>query len=282
MKLVLAIFAAVTLVAMPSWSAGQTACGPAVVRVAVEVTGPEVSLADLLAPSACPSLLRAARSVRLGSAPLAGSARVLAGDQVRGLFQKVARDHRVASGLGAVPERITVRRAGGRASCAEIGSEILAALPAASSGAQTPPAEGFDCASAERVPAGSAVEVTRIGWNPELNSWEVAARCVRPADCVPFLVRVRGGDAPAERARFAPHVRGAQRTRPGAGPVAAAAVRAGQTATLTWDERGIRLLVPVICLEPGGIGENVRVRIRGGGRVLRAVVESAGELRVAS
>ena len=59
-------------------------------------------------------------------------------------------------------------------------------------------------------------------------------------------------------------------------------VRPGEAVTLLWDQDGIRLVVPAICLDKGTAGDAVRARIVRGGRLVRAVVESAGRLRVAS
>ena len=45
-------------------------------------------------------------------------------------------------------------------------------------------------------------------------------------------------------------------------------IRPGEGATLLWEERGIRLEIPVVCLDGGAKGETVRARVRGhGGRM---------------
>jgi hypothetical protein len=293
-KPVLVIASMIAVAAMGLSSSGQ-ACEPVVVRAAVEVAGPEVSLADLLAPSACPALLRAAARVRVGSTPLAGTVRVLEGDEVRAFLRKV----QSSSGSGAVewsssrvPERVTIRRAGARASCAAIGKHILAALPAPAE--RTVPQSEFACGGAGRIAEDSPLEPAKIAWNPALSSWEVSARCVRSADCVPFLVRVRGDNplprtdrsvssvgtinARPETKWPAPRLHVAELFPEAVKPL----VRAGENATLSWDEAGIRLLVPVVCLEPGRVGQKVRARIVRGGRVVHAVVVSAGQLQMAS
>ena len=59
-------------------------------------------------------------------------------------------------------------------------------------------------------------------------------------------------------------------------------VHPGETVTLLWDQDGIRLLVPAVCLDPGRAGEPVRASIVRSGRTIRAIVESAGTLRAAS
>ncbi len=59
-------------------------------------------------------------------------------------------------------------------------------------------------------------------------------------------------------------------------------VRPGQTATLVWDGGGIRVAVPVTCLDRGSAGESVRARIVPSGTIVRAVVVQAGVLRASS
>ncbi|HXY78134.1 MAG TPA: flagella basal body P-ring formation protein FlgA [Candidatus Acidoferrales bacterium] len=297
MKSALVISAIAAVFAALPAAASQTSCGPVAVRSAVEVGGPDFRLADLLTASSCAALLEAASRVRLGSTPLPGSARVLEGADVEALLQKVFRNDPNsfrAWSLANIPERIIVRRSGARASCAEIGREVLRALSPRAVADEIPLPSQIDCGAAGRVPAESPLEPAKIRWNRALRSWEISARCVRERDCVPFLVRVRGEDSltreegsisasPAllalpETAEPAPHIRNsAEAPTLGAAPL----VRAGENATLTWDQAGIRLTVPVVCLEAGAMGQRVRVRVRGGGRVLPAVVESAGQLRAA-
>src|SRR5438874_2723655 len=66
------------------WSQGRcTARVQSEIRVSSDA---EFSLADLLAADACPELRRSAAAVRMGRAPLAGSVRVIKGDEVRGLL----------------------------------------------------------------------------------------------------------------------------------------------------------------------------------------------------
>jgi len=94
---------------LPSWSQAPCRAG---VRAEVLAIRAEVSLADLLLPESCPELLAAAAAVRLGSAPLRGSPRVLEGEQVRALLQALARHESSLRQRGlifAVPERVVVR-----------------------------------------------------------------------------------------------------------------------------------------------------------------------------
>jgi flagella basal body P-ring formation protein FlgA len=73
--------------------------------------------------------------------------------------------------------------------------------------------------------------------------------------------------------------RGSATNAPGAAAEEEAAVKRGQTATLTWDEAGIRVVLPVICLEAGRIGQSVLVRLENGTRTLRAEVVGTRAVR---
>jgi hypothetical protein len=288
-------------------SSGHASCR-VTVAATVEVSG-EFSLADLFGSGGCPEMRRAAAKVILGSAPLAGSKRVLAGSAVRTTLQKLAARLRDAGASANifVPERITVRRAGSRASCAD----ITRGLPRTSPGVA-------ECGAADRVSQDAALEFSRPAWDPALGSWQLYARCVHPADCVPFVVRLPGNqnendeDGRDETGTAAGQLRGtitstmARSTKArsataritmarlaadsplssgltaSSSPSALPLVRPGQTVTLLWDQDGIRLVVPAVCLDRGAPGEKVRARMGRGGAVVRAIVVSAGMLRAAS
>jgi hypothetical protein len=284
----------------PGIASGQADCH-ATVKAHVAVARGEFSLADLLAGDTCPELLRAAAGVRLGRAPLTGSVRVLEADEVRFLLQKVARSIpklRWPTTMH-VPERVTVRRAEARASCADIGRQLLGpsdARPAlVGSGLRSPvrPASApyeLECGVADRIPQWSVLERTRRVWNPALNNWDISLRCIHRQDCVPFLVRVRNRNAPWE---IALTDRPATPDRPiiaSASPFDRAAlslavgpplVRRGETVRLLWDQYGVRLAIPAISLDPGDEGQKVRARMAQSGRIVPAIVVSAGELRTA-
>lgn len=276
-------------------SPGHASCR-VTVAASVEVSG-EYSLADLLGGRGCPEMRRAAARVLLGSAPLAGSERVLAGSEVRTTLQKLAANLHDAGADIFVPERITVRRAGVRASCADIARKIPRASPAA-----------VECGAADRVSHDASLDFSRPAWDPALGSWQFYARCVQPADCVPFVVRLPGhengrdetGAAPDDiRGTITPPMARITMTRITMARLAADSslssgltasgsdrtlplVRPGQTVTLLWDQDGIRLVVPAICLDRGVPGEKVRARMGPGGAVVPAIVVSAGRLRAAS
>jgi Chaperone for flagella basal body P-ring formation len=228
-----------------------------------------------------------------------------------------------------VPERIMVRRAGGRMSCAEITQVLSHALR---SGVADPKVadtkfvdtdgtdrsgpvsenllttQTLDCTSALHIPHGSPLKLMRQFWDPALHNWEYSLRCVHPSDCVPFLIRSRAmvAQGPKTVSHVVPQMRSRKSTARDAVSDAAVQpllrsshsfqesprlagklvnqpllVRPGETVTLIWEEAGIRLVLPVTCLDRGGLGQAVRARMKTGGRVLRAEVVGEGKLRAA-
>lgn len=253
---------------------GEASC-PAVVRSEVEISSAEYSLADLLGPDACPALSRAAARMRLGRSPLAGSPRVFVGEELRTQLDKIMRrDPGLRGGSVQVPERVIVRAAGERISCGEIWRQLA--------GLSSNESYALACGGAERVARNAGFEIVRRSWDPAQENWNVVARCRRPGDCVPFLLRVRGAAASkVGMERLKPERRAARAALDAAGP-REMVVRPGQRAILLWEQNGIRLTIPVICLDGGAKGETVQARVRSGGRTLRAVVVDAETLRVGS
>jgi hypothetical protein len=137
--------------------------------------------------------------------------------------------------------------------------------------------EPLDCAAAGAIPREAQLELTRTNWNAALQRREFSLRCAQPELCVPFMVWARedGGHAKLSADRgltgvsASPAFRGNQLL-----------VKPGQTATLSWEQAGIRVVLPVTCLDAGGLGQRVRVRLKNGAQILRAEVMSDGTLQV--
>ncbi|MFZ0955000.1 MAG: flagella basal body P-ring formation protein FlgA [Candidatus Sulfotelmatobacter sp.] len=289
-------------------AAAPVPCTGIGIRAAAEVGDSGVSLADLLTAESCAAVRHAAASVWLGDSPRPGSSRVFEGSEIRRALEQLAlaapigetvadarpAEHAVPEHMvpaSIVPERIVVRRAGARASCAEITDFIsrslrtrmpIDAFQAAGykpAGFQNLPRE-LDCGRASRVPPGAPLELTRVFWDPALRGWEYSLRCVHAGDCVPFLVRQIL--AAANSARTSPPGSDVRLQKDKPQPAnAPLAVQVGQTATLFWEQDGIRAVLPVTCLDRGSVGSLVRARTKNGNRILRAEVVSAGVLRAA-
>ena len=265
----LLIFVALTALTFSGLvSAAEQRCEPARVQARAEVAPGEFSLADLLVPGACPAFLREAARISLGRAPLAGSVRVLEGSALLALVDQAESQGRGTMPLRVtdLPQRIVIRRAGARASCRDLKQSLLAAL--SSPGLRLPSPSGASrsamqisfpedaaCGGEGRIRQAAPVEVAHVNLDPARGDWEIVARCLHPADCVPFLVRLgnhsrempglrsvrflkgmagRESDPATVMARFVPGHRGQL-------------VRPGETITLAWDQDGIRLVVPAIC-----------------------------------
>ena len=260
---------------------GEAACQKLVVRSQVEAAQGELSLADLLAPGMCPQWYRWAALVSLGAVPRAGSARVLEGDEIRRLIhgsgdrgRKISGDDRLR-----IPERVVIRQARAVKSCAEIARAVSQANSAMSDsgGGRGLKEKDLDCAAARNVPEDASLELVKAKWNAGLQRREFALRCRRPEDCIPFLVWEPADTAAASAQSFL--LKTSQGSTPGQNE-ALPLIKAGQTAMLTWDEAGIRVIMPVTCMEAGALGQRVRVRFKNAPRTLRAEIVGAGMVRV--
>lgn len=242
---------------------------PVIVRSSVQVQkSSELVLSDLLDPHSCADVLQKATQISIGKAPLVGSARVLDREQADALLHRLFASGSVSASVQAsVPERIVIRSADKRSSCAAIASQILGKSPE----------QSFECGAEGRIPEGALVQVRAKFWDPALRSWEFVTRCQNPEDCVPFTVRsTRSGAVVLASAAGASSVAGR-----GDGDVLRRKllVRAGEKALLIWEADGIRSATRVLCLNAGGKGDRVRVRPLTGGGVLNATVEAEKTLQ---
>jgi hypothetical protein len=255
----------------------EPVCTQVVVPPAVEAGRGELTLADLLGHGSCPQMREAAAQVSLGTSPRAGSVRVFDGRAVRRQLEELASAGLSAGNPGKmqVPERIVVKRAGAPKSCAEIAGFVANAAVQEGVSAGRRWREDLNCAAARDIPEEATLELTKTTWNTALRRWEFALRCSRPGDCAPFLVWAHDDGPNLSRAA---NGRGDRREGPKAGSTERL-VGPGQTATLTWEQGGIRVVLPVTCLDAGGAGQFVRVRFRNGTRILQAEVVGKAMLR---
>jgi hypothetical protein len=286
--LIAGTFAAASLAASLEAMA-EPACTAVTVPSTVEAEKEELSLTELLR-GGCQPLREAASHVSLGAVPRAGSVRVFDGRRIRGQLEEVW-EELAGPDLGQqqissieIPERIMVRRAGETKSCEEITRFVREAALAQSANAPAWRQQGLDCAAARGIPETAPLELAQTAWNAALRRWEFSLRCSHAGDCVPFLVW--SGEAKTAESGARHHSAVLTESResfdslalsPSNSPV----IRRGQTATLIWDEVGIRVVVPVTCLDGGAVGQVVRVQLKNGPRILRAEVVGEGMLRAA-
>lgn len=246
------------------------------------MAGSELNLSDLLAGESCASLRSIFSQINLGRAPRPGRVRVLTAEKIRALVgNRFDRQELYGAMRGPIPERILVRRRAEVKSCPEIAGAILDHSSDALPGGISP--ENFDCAAA-RIPQEASFEVTKTAWDPLLQRWEFVLRCGKAQECVPFLVWARQTMRPRGSSETNEGESGNSRSerRESALPAPAGGgylVKRGQTAILRWDGGGIRVALPVTCLEDGAPGERVRVRFRNAAQVLRAEILGDGTLR---
>jgi len=269
----------------------EPVCPQVTVQAIVETVREKLTLEDLLAPDSCAQVRQAAAEVPLGLAPRGGIVRVLDGQEVRRQLEGLKDGHLGLQNIVLkIPERILIRRAGPTKSCAEIAGFVASAASIPDLfGASKRWQEKLDCAAAQGIPKDTQLALTRTTWNAGLQRWEFALRCARPEDCVPFLVWVSeerqppGGTADAHASAIRRPVSGDKTSARGVPqPLKSVPwlVKRGQTATLLWEQSGIRVTLPVTCLDAGGLGDVVRVRFKNAARTLQAVVVGEKALRV--
>lgn len=287
MKWLLTLLVAVGFAAISLPCCAETACAPVTVQEEVEVYPGALSLADLLAPGTCPRLYRLAAQVNLGTAPRAGSVRVLDGRQIGRRIGELGEHGKksLRDDDKRIPERIVVRQAGGVKSCAEIARFVSAADRVQVQSSAPRGQNDLHCAAAGNIPQESALELVKTTWNVPLQRREFALRCVRPENCIPFLVwfHETGPSATVTESSSSTSSSWTSSAPPLMpnleGRDIALLVRRGQTAMLSWEQAGIRVVLPVTCLEAGGIGQFVRVRFKNASRTMRAEIVGAGRLR---
>jgi Chaperone for flagella basal body P-ring formation len=139
-------------------------------------------------------------------------------------------------------------------------------------------ADDLDCEVVPPLVPGIAFELTKIFYDRTLHSWEFLMRCSSSAECVPFLVRWPqpvDRDTARQEALEPAHAPNSHANAPETHSI----LRPGETVMLVWDQDGIRVVLPVICLERGNVGDSIRVRIKSGTRVLRAQIVNESLLR---
>ena len=136
------------------------------------------------------------------------------------------------------------------------------------------------------VPSGSELHVTsvRAGYSP--GSWLLRLDCSSRRDCLPFHVVLHSPGANLHEGLVAGLTTSAsgrnQPIRPKAKPkpLRSPMARGGDHVLLVEERSGMRLKVTVVCLESGGLGDEIRVRNLATRRVLLATVAGKDLVRV--
>ena len=136
------------------------------------------------------------------------------------------------------------------------------------------------------VPAGAELHVTsvRVGYSP--GSWLLRMDCSSRRDCLPFHVVLHSPAANLPEGLVASLTTSAsgqnQGSRPKVQPrqLRSPVARSGDHVLLVEERSGMRLKVTAVCLESGGLGDEIRVRNLATQRVLLATVEGKDLVRV--
>ena len=238
------------------------------VRDRAEVRGARILLSDLLdTPDA--SLVAVAHSIDLGRSPQPGSPRVLPGEQIG---RRLSSEPRLRS--LSVPERITVSNPGW-----EVQREALWIVLAQYlhergwADEQLPDPGTLKWPHTMRtLRPEPPLQVTNVEWSATQHALQVHARCMYAVACGSFLVEAPVLNAPPQlrtrsRELGRTHVANAR-----GGRVVPRILVAGKRAMLTLDSAGMRISLPVVPLQPGALGQTIRVREWKGNRTYNAEV----------
>ena len=242
------------LLPVPSVWCGSVAV---VLRPAVEVNHSPVLLSDLLPDDANPAIQKASASVVLCQAPQPGSVRRLQGDQI---LRSLASHPDLLSAL-SIPPRVTIRDSRQPIPQASVREAIAVFLHAHAWGdlPQTTRLEWPESLAARQEHA--RLQVTEGAWDHRQQAVQFRLRCTQRSACGDFLVHVvlPASVADAWQQRLvppaSPHLTSAANSV-ASGPVLA---QRGKPAVLILQGGGMRILLTVICTEPGALNQRIRV-----------------------
>jgi|HubBroStandDraft_6_1064221.scaffolds.fasta_scaffold109103_3 hypothetical protein len=267
----------------PVWRCvAETGCATLSVRQSIDAVREDLTLADLLSSEVCPRMRQVAAQVSLGKAPRAGTLRVIEGQQIRALLVELASANAGSTAGLQIPDRIVVRRAGATKSCVEIADFLAGAAPSQDERLSSHLwRKNLECGAIRGIAEDAELELVKAAWDAGLRRWEFLLRCARPEDCVPFMVSARDEKLEGLQGNSA-HATSSGKSSAGVQSAAGFSllVRPGETALLTWDQSGIRVTLPVTCLDAGGLGQYVRVRLKNAPQILRAEVVGARAVQV--
>ena len=128
------------------------------------------------------------------------------------------------------------------------------------------------------LPSDSKLRVTsvRAGYAP--GSWLLRMDCASRRDCLPFhvVLHVPGAD----RDESSGNALTARTPRKGQPQTTSIVARSGDHVLLVEERSGMRLKVTAVCLQSGGLGDQIRVRNLASLRVLVATVAGKNLVRV--
>lgn len=270
---------------MTSLTQGERS-GPAIrLNEQSEVSGDRILLADLLPRAAQLDIYKAAATIDLGRAPQPGSLRAFTTAEIS--RQLAARPEMFRH--FEIPARITVRRTATTLGHEEVWKMISSFLREQGwKDSELGKARGLWLPGDVAPPMDTAVVVSELSWDNRQQALQMRLRCAQRATCSSFLVQIPAPQELVPRWREQVRVRAALKAEQAGmrarnaqkktlGPVL---VEAGKRATLVMNGDGIRMSLPVVCLERGRLRQQIRVRTVEDGHIFRGEVTAAGLLRM--
>jgi hypothetical protein len=229
----------------------------------VTVSAGVLHLSDLLPDDAPEKIKSLAAVIWLGRAPNTGSARIFSRDEIARSFTL---EPQLANQL-SIPLQVTVNRQSNPIAETQVRAAIESELRK-----QRWPDDALprQLLIPRQAIAGSEskLKILAIKWDAHHQSLNFQIRCDIPQDCGSFLVRAPMPSLPA-RLRSTPG--------PLAKPLLVA--HAGERAMLTMRSGSLVMHIPVVCLQPGAVGDVIRAHDRTSHKIFRASVVSAGKLQ---
>jgi len=232
-------------------------------RGVVEVRRDTVLLSDLLPADSSPLVREASAVVGLGPSPKLGTTRVIEAAWIAkalgaqpGLLRKLV-----------IPDRVLVRRGGFPVSRGAIVSALQSFYQKSGQNVDLENVELNWDAGWATLEAGLKLEVTRAFWDAARRSWQWWMHSADGTRLPDFLVQ--GADS---ELLPAPERASARANRPQESKAGPALMNVGTKAWLIAESGGIRLQTEVICLERGGLGQQIRVRSATGHQVFQAEI----------
>src|SRR5208337_4967831 len=211
-----------------------------------------------------PRVRQAGAEIELGPSPKLGTTRVL---EAAWVAKSLGTRPELLSTL-AIPDRILVRRSGFPVSRGAIVSALQRFYDQAGQNVNLENVELRWDAGMATLEAGPKLEVIRALWDAARRSWQWWVRPAGDAQGPDFLVQC----ADPEQSLVAARQTLMRSNHPGENKTAPALMEVGTKAWLIAESGGIRMQTEVICLERGGLGQQIRVRSATGHQVFQAEI----------
>jgi len=228
-----------------------------------EVQRDTMQLSDLLPADSPPTLREASAAIHLGPSPKLGSVRVI---EAAAITKELSGQPELLREL-VIPDRIVVRRLGLAVSRAAIVSAIQSFYQKSGQNIDLRNVELVWDAGWTSTAVNPRLEVTRALWDAARRSWQWWMRVQGEVRGPGFVVQ--SADPKLVLGRVQSSARSEDPRGSEAGPPL---VSAGTKAWLVVESGGVRLQTEVICLERGGLGQQIRVRSLSGHGVFQAEI----------